>query len=115
MREGRVQAAVRGGPLQGSLSVGPRDPGSSALAMLTRSTETLQQLLVLAGETWAEKAPGRAACGSLRRPAGRNVLGRSDGRRQLSSPMHRNQHTRLHGFLFRPNQCSGNLGSHCWG
>lgn len=70
---GGTEAALRGGPVQENRSVGRRAPGCgmrapSALALLTRSTEASQQLLVLAGETWAEEAAGLAARGSRRRP-----------------------------------------------
>lgn len=59
---------------------------ASAWAPLTRSTETLQQLLKLVGETWAEKAPGPAAQFSEEARVERNSLRCLDGQRNFSRP-----------------------------
>lgn len=73
MGGGWMDSAFWGWLLWEKLSVGPWDPGYgiralSALGLLMRSTETLWQLSALAGETWAEKAPGLTVGGSLRKP-----------------------------------------------
>lgn len=79
-----------GGPLQENLYIPEILPmelrAASAWAPLTRSTETLQQLLKLVGETWAEKAPGPAAQFSEEARVERNSLRCLDGQRNFSRP-----------------------------